>query len=98
MTGRDSIDQASTKPGAIHCWPTEESCFVRSQATGVVWHDRCNTAFTSCGNINSWNNGGSLTWRSSWHGGGSQGVLIEATGTLNSQSATCICIVQNCPV
>lgn len=83
--------------GVRHCWPTEESCYVRSQATGNVVHERCTTTFTNCVEKGSWSNGGSLTWRASWHGGGSQGVTIFTNGTLASQSATCVCVVQNCP-
>lgn len=84
--------------GIRHCWPTEESCYVRSLATGNVVHERCTTAFTNCEVKGSWSNGtGDPIWRSSWHGGGSQGVFIFTTGTLSSQSATCVCVVQNCP-
>lgn len=98
MVSGPQVAYADGWGGVRHCWPTEESCYVRSLATGNVVHERCTTAFTNCVVKGSWSNGmGSPIWRSSWHGGGSQGVFIFTTGTLSSQSATCVCVVQNCP-
>jgi hypothetical protein len=67
------------------------SCRVQSFSTGNVEHERCASNFTGCVIKASWSNGSTYRWRTSWHGGGSQGVIIATTGTLAQQSATCTC-------
>lgn len=74
-----------------------ESCRVQSYATGNVYHERCDTNGWNCVLKASWANGGSYTWRTSWHGSGSQMASISTTGTLSSQYATCVCVEEFCP-
>lgn len=90
--------RAEAWAGTRYC-QSYDSCKVRSHANMTVKHERCDTSFLSCVVKASWSNGGSYMWRTSWHGSGSQGVLIgNGTGSIQSQSATCVCVSQNCPV
>lgn len=72
------------------------SCRVISNASGNVTHKRCNVDYSGCVNKGSWANGPSADTRQTWHGTGLQGVMVTSTGTLNSQSAVCICLT-GCP-
>lgn len=74
-----------------------ETCRVKSYATGSVKHERCDTSGDNCVLKASWANGGTYSWRTSTHGSGSQMALISTTGTLSSQSATCVCVSPPCP-
>lgn len=74
-----------------------ETCRVQSYATGNVQHKRCSTTYSNCVLKGSWSNGSTKTWRTSWHGSGSQGVIISTNLILSSQSATCVCASSPCP-
>ncbi len=74
-----------------------ENCFVKSYATGNVFHRRCSTSGpTNCVLKGSWSNGSTYKWRSGYHGSGSQGVWIWTDSVLSQQSATCVC-TSSCP-
>lgn len=74
-----------------------QNCKVTSNATGNVYHYRCNTSWANCVLKASWSNGGNFQSRTSYHGSGTQGVVINVSGTLSSQSATCVCLSPPCP-
>lgn len=77
---------------------SNETCVVKSLATGTVEHYRCNTNGSNCVLRAWWANGSSSTWRTSVHGSGAQMASIYTTGSLTSQSATCVCTAPPCAV
>lgn len=68
------------------------SCRVR--ATGGAGTQ---THFKNGAVFNSWSNT-SATTRTSFHGSGSQTARITANTSLANPSATCICVVEPCPI
>lgn len=74
------------------------TCKVASQATGNVQHQRCAADGSNCVLKAAWANGGTFTWRTSFHGSGNQMALISTNLSLASQSATCVCLNPPCPV
>ncbi len=62
---------------------------VSSYATGTVKH------FKNGDQTGSWNNYSTPRWRTTYQGDESQEIIITTTGTLSSQSVTCVCLPGN---
>lgn len=77
--------------GSRTCSSIESCRLVSTSGSGLVIHEK------DGGVLGSWSNVGGQT-RTSWGGSGTHSYAISTESSMTGYSATCICIVSNCPV